>query len=299
MLRLKEFLPWVAACLVAVVLIGGSSLFAPPCDFPSGSIIAIAQGASAPAIAEQLGEEHVVAHPVLLRFLLRFAGESGGIKAGTYLFAAPADLFAVAYRLVTGAYGLPLARITFVEGVTASAMAEQVAAAFPEISASGFLAAADPYEGYLFPDTYFFPPSATAASIVETMRKNFDDKTAPLLSDIAASGHSLSDTVTMASIIEKEAKTETDRRLVSGILWHRLALGMPLQVDAAPDTYQHTGLPPAPIANPGLDAIDAAIHPTSSGYLYYLTGKDGLMHYAATFQGHQANLRRYGLVASK
>ncbi len=300
MLRLKELFPWIAACLVAAVLIGGYSLVAPPRDFPAGeSIVAIAQGASAPAVAEQLGEERVIAHPALLRFLLRLAGASGWIRAGVYRFDAPENLFAVAYRITTGAYGLPLTRVTFIEGATVRAMAGQVAAAFPSVTESDFVAAAEPYQGYLFPDTYFFPPSATAASIVEAMRENFDDKTASLSDGIDASGHSLSDIVTMASIIEKEAKTPADRRLISGILWHRLALGMPLQVDAAPDTYQHTGLPPAPIANPGLDALEAAIHPTSSNYLYYLTGRDGLMHYATTFASHQANIRRYGLATSK
>ena len=161
------------------------------------------------------------------------------------------------------------------------------------------MVAAGPYEGYLFPDTYFFPPSATADSIVEMVRKNFDDKVAPLMDDMSASGHSLFEVVTMASIIEKEANDDTGRRLVSGILWRRLALKMPLQVDAAPDTYKHQGFPPEPIANPGLDALDAAIRPTKSDYLYYLTGRDGLMHYATTFTGHQANLRHYGLITVK
>ena len=97
----------------------------------------------------------------------------------------------------------------------------------------------------------------------------------------------------MASIIEKEARTNTDKKIISGILWNRYALGMPLQVDVARETYTQKGLPPTPICNPGLESIKAALEPTKTNYLYYLTGKDSLMHYSATFIGHQANVRKY------
>jgi UPF0755 protein len=125
------------------------------------------------------------------------------------------------------------------------------------------------------------------------MRDNFDTKISGLSEDIIASGHSISDIIIMASIIEKEARTNEDRHIVSGILWNRIKIGMALQVDAAPETYKHTGFPPTPIYNPGLDSIEAALHPTKTNYLYYLTGKDGLMHYATTFAGHQTNLKKY------
>lgn len=287
-------LQYAAALAVALVLIlGNHFLFSPPAGFPSGDIIVVAANASAPEIAREFGVARVVRYPVLLRFALRVAGKGGSVQSGAYRFARPINLFAVAYRLSTGDFGLPLVRITFIEGVTVNSMAVQVAAAFPEISAADFLAAAEPYEGYLFPDTYLFPPSATAASILAALRKNFDAKTAPLSAAINASGHSISDIVTMASLVEKEARTSTDRRLVAGILWNRIKLGMRLQVDADPETYDAAGLPPAPIANPGLDSLEAAIMPATTKYLYYLTGDDGLMHYATTYAGHQANLRKY------
>ena len=136
-----------------------------------------------------------------------------------------------------------------------------------------------------------------------------------LLSGIQASGHSLSDIVIMASLVEKEARTDVNRRIVAGVLWNRLALGMPLQVDAvfgyifdrdtyspsfedlkvdSPyNTYTHKGLPPGPISNPGLESIYAALYPTKTNYLYYLTGKDTLMHYARTYAEHVANQTKY------
>ena len=119
----------------------------------------------------------------------------------------------------------------------------------------------------------------------------------------------------MASLVEKEARTIASRRLVAGILWNRLELGMPLQVDAvfgyifnretyspsfadltteSPyNLYLHKGLPPGPINNPGLDALGATLNPTKTDYLYYLTGTDNLMHYATTYAGHLANQRKY------
>ena len=183
--------------------------------------------------------------------------------------------------------------ITFVEGETISQMATQVANSFPNISAEEFISTAEHYDGYLFPDTYFFAPDADTATILTKMHLNFDTKITPLLPDISAAGHSLADVVTMASLIEGEASSTVDRGMVSGILWNRLAKNMPLQVDVARETYTHRGLPAEPINNPSLDSLDAAVHPTSTKYLYYLTGKDGVMHYAKTLAEHNRNIALY------
>lgn len=313
---LKRQNPWVVAFALALILVGGyRALFAAPADFPAGSIVVIARGTSAPQIGEQLAEKRVVAHSSVLRSVLRALGKSESVQSGAYRFESPQDVFTVANRLATGAYGFPPIRITFAEGTTIREMAEKIASALPEISASDFLKEARPYEGYLFPDTYLFPPSADASSVIAAMRANFNTRISPLLGDIQASGHSLSDVVIVASLIEKEARTTANRRIVAGILWNRLKLGMRLQVDAvfgyinnratyspsfedleiaSPyNTYLHAGLPPGPINNPGLDSLDAAINPTITDYLYYLTGSDNLMHYAVTYAGHLANQRKY------
>ena len=312
----KRYIAWASACVFALLLIGGyRTLFAPPADFSPGSTVVIPHGASAPLIAQTLADEHIIAHPSILRLFLRATGASDRVQAGAYLFTVPENLLTVAYRLVTGAYGLPPVRMTFVEGTTVREMAGQVADAFPGISSEDFSVAAQPDEGYLFPDTYFFPSSADARSIVAAMRANFTAKILPLSDEVSASGHSLPAVVTMASLIEKEARTSANRRIVAGILYNRLKLGMPLQVDAvfgyiygrdtyspsyaelsvnSPyNTYTHTGLPPGPIDNPGLDSIEAALNPTQTNYLYYLTDKNGVMHYATTYAQHQSNLRKY------
>jgi len=284
----------MTAAALAVIFLGGYYFFiSPPADFPSGKVVIIAQGASAPEIAKEFSDAHIVASSMLLQLILRVSGTSEHIQTGAYRFKTPQNVFVVAYRIVAGEYGIPLTRITFVEGTTIREAAAQVAKLFPGISAVDFLEAGKPYEGYLFPDTYFFSSVVDAESIVREMRANFTAKTAVLLGDLYASGHSLSDIITMASVIEKETRTDTDRHIVAGILWRRLEIGMPLQVDVARETYKRKGLPAEPICSPGLDSIDAALHPTKTTFMYYLTGRDGLMYYATTFASHQANIRKY------
>ncbi len=305
----------VGAVALVALIVGYQSMFAAPMNFPSGSVVSITRGVSAPLIAQKLADANIIAHPSLLRFVLRLSGTSADVQAGAYRFDTPQNIFVVAFRLVTGAYGFPPVRITFPEGTTVREAAVQVADALPGVKAKDFLKEAEPYEGYLFPDTYFFPPSADAALVVASMRTNFNAKIAPLSDEMNASGRSLSDIVILASLVEKEARTNTNKRIVAGILFNRLKLGMPLQVDAvfgyiygrdtyspsfadltvdSPyNTYTHTGLPPGPIDNPGLDSIEVVLNPTKTDYLYYLTGKDNLMHYATTYAGHQANRRKY------
>lgn len=277
----------VGACILLVI--GVYYLTTAPANF-SPSLITIAPGATIREAARELAAAHLVRYPLLFETLLRAEGK--GVQAGPYKFDLPENVFTVARRLAAGDSGLPAARLTFIEGVTVEDMAKQVAEALP-ISAGAFSTAALRYQGFLFPDTYFFPYASTPATIVQAMRTNFNAKIEPLAADVAASGHPLADTIVMASLVEKEARTPEDKRIVAGILWHRFVIGMPLQVDAVRETYAHTGLPPAPIANPGLDTIKAVLHPTKTSYLYYLTDKNGVMHYATTFAAHQANQRKY------
>lgn len=313
---LQQHRQWaIAYASIIIPLACYWAFFAPPRDFPSGGVIVISRGTSASHVAEQLSDARIVRHSSLLSFVLRVSGASSHIQAGAYRFATPQNLLTVAYRIGTGVYGIPPVRLTLPEGVTVREAAAQIAAVLPEVSADDFASAAKPYEGYLFPDTYRLVPSADAFSIVALMRENFNTKIATISADVEASKLPLSDIVTMASLLEREARTTESRRIIAGVLYNRLKLGMKLQVDAvfgyifskdtyspsyadlavdSPyNTYLHTGLPPGPICNPGLDALLAALHPAKTDYLYYLTGKDGKMRYATTYAGHQANQRKY------
>ena len=172
------------------------------------------------------------------------------------------------------------------------------------------------YEGYLFPDTYFFMPNTKASDVILTMRENFARQIVPYEEDIAKIGKPLNEIVIMASIVEDESNSLLpEKRIVSGILWKRLSLDMPLQVDAPfkyyngkhsfnltkddlqedhpYNTYVNKGLPPTAITNPGIESLRAAIAPTQTEYLYFLSDQHGNMHYARDFDGHKRNRELY------
>lgn len=190
-------------------------------------------------------------------------------------------------------------------------------------------------EGYLFPDTYWFEKNETEEGIIEKMRKNFEDKAGSLKT--LNTKYKIPDTIIVASLLEKEVRTEEDMRLVTGIIYKRLELGMPLQIDATVaygvclllqqtntnvdmskyrniptcdvtqvnlienikidspyNTYTRKGLPAGPISNPGLKAIKAALNPTESDYLYYLSTRDaGQTIFSKTAEEHQRNRAKY------
>lgn len=313
--RLRRMYLFAATALI-VLLIGFWAVFAnAPRDFPRGEVINIPAGVSAETIGRILAEEDVVDSAPLFELVARTFFDSKDLQAGDYIFEKKLSTFSIAKRLIDGTYGLTPVQVTFFEGMTVREMAERLHETLPHISAARFRAHAADLEGYLFPDTYSILPNATAADVVDMMRTEFENQIAPLEDDIAATGRSLHDIVTMASLIERESRTPETRRMVSGILWNRIEIGMALQVDAvfgyiydtetfsprfsdlevdSPyNTYQNVGLPPGPIANPGFDSILAAINPTENEYLFYLTGRDGNFYYARTFDQHLSNRRLY------
>ncbi len=172
-------------------------------------------------------------------------------------------------------------------------------------------------EGYLYPDTYFVNPlDFTPQSFLERLIGTFHERVLDdLQKDVDSSGHSLQEIITMASIMEEEANGEEDRNMVSGILWNRIDQGIGLYADAtiryalqkpkealrvsdletdSPyNTRKYKGLPPGPIANPGLQSIHAALHPTQTAYLYYLHDAKGVAHYAETNDEHNKNKSLY------
>jgi len=237
------------------------------------------------------------------------------VHAGDYIFKEPLDVFSVARALAVGQYGLEPVRIRIPEGATVKQMAVIYARYLERFDATSFLAKATPQEGYLFPDTYNFLPNANDAMVIDTMRNNFDEKISTIQPQVASSTHSLSDIVIMASILEREAYNTADRKMIAGVLWNRLARGMPLQVDAtfaytlgkgtfqltmkdlttpSPyNTYTNKGLPPTPIGSPSLDSIIAALTPTQSDYVYFLADKQGVTHYCKTYTCQLANKAKY------
>jgi UPF0755 protein len=287
----------------------------PPSGFPSGRTITLEEGMSLKEAASYLKKERVVASEAWLRnIVIALAGDKSVI-AGDYYFERPVSILRVASTITDLGYRIGYIRVTIPEGYMVSEMAEVFDKKLPRFDKETFIEKAGPLEGYLFPDTYFFSPGSTEDNIIAELTKNFERKVGALAEDIEETGRTLEDIITMASIIELEGKTEESRRIISGILWRRMAIGMPLQVDATfiyingkgslqltredlamdnpYNTYVYRGLPPGPIANPGLESIKAAIYPISSKYLYYLSDRDGDMYYAEDFEKHKENRLRY------
>jgi len=290
-------------------------VFDAPDDFPYGSFVIVPEGAPLSVISEQLEGSKIVRSGLSFQWFVRmFAGERGVI-AGQYYFEEGETVFGVMSRVLTGDYKLDPVRVLIPEGATVADIATILEAILIDFDTDAFLILAKSEEGYLFPDTYYFLPTDGPRQVITRMKENFIEKistTAPAIKDF---GESVHDVVVMASLLEKEARTMETREVIAGILWKRLKDGMPLQVDAVfpyingkntfqlsledlqvdhpYNTYTRKGLPPGPIANPGLDAIIAAINPEDTPYYFYLSDKEGMMHYARTFDGHLANKARY------
>jgi UPF0755 protein len=275
--------------LAAIIIIGSI----PPGDFPTGTIVTVKQGSTLSEVADQLAEVRVIKSAVIYKGYIRLFYDGHGVQAGDYLFDAPQSALRVAYRTAYGVGGLPKIKVTIPEGSDSKDIAGILGKNISGFASTTFLSLAKENEGYLFPDTYFFYGNTTPEQAIDQMNADFNMRMSLIGTSTAAFGKSIGDIVKMASIVEKEATSSVDRRIIAGILWKRLADNYPLQVDPAPDTYKHKGLPPTPIDNPGLDAILDTVTPTDSSYWYYLSDKNGGIHYSATYDGQLANKAKY------
>ncbi|KND49599.1 MAG: UPF0755 protein [Parcubacteria bacterium C7867-008] len=313
--RFRKAYVLTLVALFVVVFIPLSILFVPPYHFPKGELISIPADSTSEEIADELADQHVIRSAAQFRIYTRLTGDDRTLQSGIYVFDHALGLVSVAHRIANGDHGIEESRVTLTEGMTNKDMARTIAAGVPGFDTKAFLEQASTSEGYLFPDTYFILPGTTPEDMVLRLRTQFDTKILTIQKEVDASKMSLNNLVILASILEREAQGIEDMRMVSGILNNRLRIDMPLQVDAvfgyvhgengytptAADlesdspynTYRVKGLPPTPIANPGLDALKAAATPKTSTYLYYLTGKDGEMHYARTFEEHKRNRELY------
>ncbi|MCX6752784.1 MAG: endolytic transglycosylase MltG [Candidatus Nomurabacteria bacterium] len=279
--------------IVSLIVISIYFLFSAPNNFPVGQVVTIPAGASLRSISFELKNMNIIRSRTVFESLAILDGGEKSINVGDYVFNQKTNVFEVARRIVNADRGIDEVKITIPEGFTTADIINIISPKLNNFKKDVFISLIKDKEGYLFPDTYFFFPSATAEDIYKMMNDNFSKKIKPILSDINASGKTLNQIITMASIIEGEAKGDNDRSVIAGILWNRINKGIPLQVDADMWTYKNKGLPANPISNPGIETIKSAIHPTPSVYLFYLHDKQGNIHYAKTFTEHKANIAKY------
>lgn len=304
----KQYILATVALLVVLVLAFYSMFLAPPKDFKNDNLVIIPKGATLQEISNLLEKETVISSPIIFSRVVTILSGEGSVQAGSYYFNQPESAIRVAGRIIKGQRGLDPIRITVPEGYSRYEMVE-VFNNLERFDVEKFLEITEGKEGYLFPDTYFFFPDVTEEDVALKMEETFKEKTFELTKEIEESGQSLEDIITMASIVEAEAHTFEDMRKIAGVLWKRIEIGMPLQVDVtfkyingkttfdlthddlrddSPyNTYVHTGLPPTPISSPGLSAIEATLDYEETDYLFFLADSSGTVHYSRTFEEHK------------
>ena len=285
----------------------------PPWSFPSKSIITISEGSGLHTLSINLEEGRVIRSPFWFRTFSIVLGGGRNMKAGQYYLSRPLNSFTIAWRIFHGHYNIETVKITIPEGFTVKKISNLFDNRFTFFDHQAFEFSAP--EGYLFPDTYFVQVTATATSTIKMLNDNFTRKIDSIKEKLESSDKTLDEIITMASILEGEARGLEDMAVVSGILWKRIDQDIPLQVDTrfiyvngnttkeltsddlkikSPyNTYLYRGLPPTPISNPGLVSIEAALNPTTTPYLYFLTGDDGEMYYSKTFDEHVEKKRKH------
>ena len=286
----------IIIALITSVYFYQQALVAPD-NFPTGTTFTINENESLKSISNRLEALGYIHSPLLFRLGISYLGKERSIQLGGYIFEKPLTLLGMVETFVRGKPSVPLLSATIPEGSTSFEVASLVAKVLPSLSIDTFGEIISKYQadGKLFPSTYFLLPSYTEEDIVKLMLLTFVKKTQPIIAEakILPPLVSENDVLVLASILEGEAKTEEDMKIIAGILLTRLTIGMPLQVDVAKETYTMKGLPGMPINNPGLIAINAVLHPITTQYLYYITGNDGKMYYAKTFDEHKRNIQKY------
>lgn len=304
-------------CVVCIVLILAFAYFinSPSQQFPVNTIIEIPEGQTVAEITGSLESLHIVRSDLYLQAVVTYFFDDAFVQAGRYVFTEKKTTREVAETIITGADRQPHLVLTIPEGLDGEGMAEIIEKTLPHLATELTATVLDEHIGFLFPETYFVDADVTAKELTGLMQATYETRTEAFREQIGESVLTEAGIITLASIVEREANTEESMRIVAGILWSRMALGMPLQVDAAFEyllgktsteltdedlridspynTYINKGLPPTPIANPGLRAIDAVLNPIETEYLYYLTGVDGAFYYATTFEEHKKNKERY------
>ena len=277
-------------------------------------IFTVEQGQGLEKIAENLKKQRLINSKSVFVFHVWSKNKTENLQAGQYSLSPSMTIPEIAKKIIDGEVVKDWVKITIPEGWTNKQIEER-------LLDSGMITENEKFskglEGYLFPDTYYFEKDSTVEEIVEKMRDGFDKKvTEDLKAEIKRQDKNLYDILTMASILEREVKSDEDRAIVSGIFWKRLESNYPLEscatiayileidkwrysveetrIESPYNTYLNIGLPPTPINNPGLSAIRAAIYPEYTDYNFFLTDPEtGATIFSKTLDEHNANKRKY------
>lgn len=323
--RSRRRFAWLKFLFVGVLL--GLQLFIgllwwalAPAQFDEPITITVNSGESVSQVVARVAASGVVRSESLLYLATQIFHADETIETGTYKFYPDSTLLAVATYLMRTTPADELVAVTFPEGITVADMADIAAATLPNITVNTFTSHPLAIEGELLPETYFVPEDYSTDDLLTLLRESQESVLMEYSNEIDSSTFTERDILTIASILEREANDEASMRMVAGIFLNRLELGMPLQADATIEyvletplgqlppgqlaknlreldspynTYLYTGLPPTPIGNPGVQAIQAVLNPIPSDYFFYITGNDGAFYYAETYEQHLVNIERH------
>ena len=318
---------YLVALLIFMALGSGLYLaylvFNPTQIFASLRIVSIRQGSSMTAAADELARAGVVRSRLAFLAYTKLTGRAKRLKPGDYAFKGGEAMPEVLTHLVNGDF--MVVTVTIPEGMTVHQIGERLEQAglvcesrFDAAARGGTIAGdlgLGPLgtEGFLFPATYRFSPLAKTDQILASMLERFFAVLTPAVERrLFELNLTAREMVTMASIVEKEARAPAERPIIASVFYNRLKLGMPLQSDptaqynlqgdsaraatavrtiSAFNTYEIAGLPPGPIANPGLPSIEAALYPAHTDYLYFVARDDGTHIFSRSFAEHQRAIR--------
>ena len=319
-------------CVVFILLLAFSVIFWPANPFDlSLNRINIPAGSSARNIQKILHENRILPSFSAFRIIIRLTNAHDRIRAGEYLFSPSDSLIKIIWKLAAGeTVPAEEVRVTFPEGASIYRMGmimkdngfkhwdkfqglvnEGITAGLREKHWAIFkYVPSESLEGYLFPDTYQFVQDASAEVMAEVMLERFEEMVMPFWDKANKDAKlTLHEILTLASIIEKEARDPAERPVIASVFYNRLKIGMPLAADPTVkyalerptkrvyldqlsvnslyNTYKRKGLPPGPICNPGLESIKAAVYPAKTDSFFFVAKKDGSHIFSKTWQGHQ------------
>jgi UPF0755 protein len=321
---------FIVLSLAAVLFIELKTFASTPADQSATApvIITVRPGQTLNSTAEMLYREKVVKNPTKFALIARFKGYDKQLQAGEYLLSAAMTPLQLLDIMVRGAVNLY--KLTIPEGYNLFQIAELVDAAHLGTNADFIQAATDAarvrdnglagetFEGYLFPDTYFFPKDVSTERIIEAMVKRFWSVfTSEWRSRAQDLGMTVHQIVTLASIIEKETGASFERPIISSVFHNRLKKKMRLESDPTViygiknfdgnltrehlttptpyNTYKIRGLPIGPIANPGRASLEAALYPDKTQYIYFVSRKDSTHQFSTNLKQHNRAVRKYQL----
>jgi len=302
---------------VVILTVWVNQTLSPVGDPGREKIFVVKNGEGTSALSQRLQEEGLIRNTFIFRLYLKLTGLDKQIQAGSFKLSPEQSVKEISLALTRGRLDK---WITIIEGLRKEEIAATLEKDF-DIDRGKFLGVAQ--EGELFPDTYLIPVGADEEKILSILNRNFQKKFSDYLKTKATNnGLTQKEVLTLASIVEREARSKEERPVIAGILIKRWREGLSIAADAtiqyalgysneekswwrknlteedlkinSPyNTRIKTGLPPGPICNPGLASIKAVVSPGGSSYYFYLHDNDGKIHYARTFDEHQQNIRKY------